>query len=299
MGVDHSKAFVRITFDGIIVFCLNKRAEPDRCEMGMVSLRDHRRLLKITKINPNGSEELFHPVITLENDNDVTIDATDPIRRGVTTFQRDLPSDPFDRIADTGDPEDFRWVMDIQGPLMHGNAASMRRDYRCQPKINIPHGIFYTHSKTAHQYSRIPLEGSINTGTQPLGKLADKIGADLVCDPLKGKVTVKVRGLNPIPDLIPDGLQTRYRIDITNLCTDGSPKTSDFPHYYEVVSDIDGIKFDLKDQKVLGFPGQTKTLVDFLTELGLPVPEGFEKFGANGPPQVCNVAFMSSTNTIP
>ena len=297
MGLDHSNAFVRVTFDGIIIFCLNKRAEPDRCEMGMVSLQDHERLLKITKINPNGSEELVPPVYSLGDDDNVIIEAIEPTPPGVTPFRRDLSSDPFDPIADTGDPEDFRWILDLQGALMHGNAASMRRDYKCRPKISIPHGIFYTHSKTAHQYFRRPKEGSINTGTQPLGKLADKVGADIVCDPIKGKVKVKIKEKEI--ELKTDGLLTRYRIDITNLCRESCGMTSDFVHYYNVVSDIDDIKFDLYNQKLLGAPGQTKTLVEFLRERDLPVPAGFEKFGANGPPQVCNVGFMGLTNTLP
>lgn len=297
MGLDHSNAFVRVTFDGIIIFCLNKRAEPHRCEMGMVYRQDHERLLKITKINPNGSEEPY-PVYRLNNNSHVVIETINPTSPGATTFERNLPSDPFDRIADTGDPEDFRWIIDLQGPLMHGNAASMRHDYTCQPKISIPHGIFYTHSKTAHQFFRRPLEGSVNTGTLPLGKLADRVGADIVCHPLEGKVIVKINGVDPVT-LESDGLKTRYRIDVTNLCRDSGGTASDFPIYYDVVSDIDSIKFDLYDQTPYNAKAHTTTLDKFLMARNLPVPEGFARFGANGPPQVCNVGFMGLTNTLP
>ncbi len=297
MGVDHSKAFVRVTFDGIIIFCLNKRADPNRCEMGMVSLQDHQRLLTITKIKADGDEELVPPVHPLGDDDHVMIEAVEATPLGVTTFTRDLPTDPFDRTADTGDPEDFRWVLDLQGSLMHGNAASMKHDYKCKPKINIPHGIFYTHSKSAHKYFRRPMVGSINTGIQPLGKMADKVGADIVVDPIKGMVKVKIKDDEIV--LKSDGLLTRYRIDITNLCRVGCGTTSDFTHYYDVVSDIDDIKFDVYELKLKGAADETKTMVQFLTELNLPIPPGFDAFGANGPPQVCNVGFMGLTNTLP
>ena len=141
------------------------------------------------------------------------------------------------------------------------------------------------------------------TGIIPLGKLADKLGADIVCDPLRGRVSLKIGEEDPI-ELGSDGLHTRYRIDVTNLCDPKLPKcpaTSDFTHYYTVASDIDNIEFDLHYEKPQATPGNTKTLAKFLEEQGFKgaLPLGFELLGSNGPPQVCNVGFFGQTNTIP
>jgi hypothetical protein len=305
MGLDHSNAFVRLTFDGLITFCLNRRAEPDSCEMGMVHVADHKRRLVVTRIKPNGVEELAYGPFDLNNDNEVSIDTENPTEPGVRIFKADSDNYLFNRIADSGDPEDFRWVLDLQGELLHGGALTLRRnsdEYRCRPRIFIRHGIFYTHSKTPQQYFRYPLTGQ--TGIVRLGKLADKVGADIVCDPIRGNVTVEVKNKQTFNLPADDGLKTRYRIDISNLCdpsVPNCPATSDFPHYYTVASDIDGIKFDLQYESLREAVGNTKSLSEFLHEKGFkgPLPPGFEKLGSNGPPQVCNVTFLSMTNTIP
>lgn len=307
MGLDHSNAFVRLTFDGLIAFCMNRRAEPDSCEMGMVHVEDHKRLLVVTKINPNGTEQLHEGPFELDSDNDVIIATENPTEPGARVFEPDLHASGFNRTEDTGDQEDFRWVLDLQGPLLHGGDLALRREdkaYKCRPRIFISDGIFYTHSKTPHKYFRYPRKGSTaSTGIVPLGKLADKVGADIVCHPLRGRVIVKIGKKKPI-ELESDGLQTRYRIDITNLCDPKHPKcpaTSDFTHYYDVASDIDNIQFDLHYQKLKDTPGNPKTLAEFLEGQGFTgaLPPGFELLGSNGPPQVCNVGFFGKTNTIP
>jgi hypothetical protein len=122
-----------------------------------------------------------------------------------------------------------------------------------------------------------------------------------VCHPIYGKVIVKIEGIRTIT-LESDGLKTRYRIDVQNLCRTGRVIASDFPHYYKIAKDLDGIEFDLIYQVLTGAPGITRSLEDCVRErsgFSISLPEGFEKFGANGPPQVCNVTFMGETNTIP
>lgn len=307
MGLDHSNAFVRVTFDGLIAFCINERADPNSCEMGMVHVENHKRLLVVIRINPNGTEEVHEGPFELDSDNDIFIVTEKATNPGAHVFEPDLLASGFDRLGDKGDPEDFRWVMDLQGPLLHEENLTLNREdekYKCRPRIFISDGIFYTHSKTPHKYFRFPREGNpTGTGVVRMGKLADKVGADIVCDPLEGIVTVKIGEKKNI-ELKSDGLQTRYRIDVTNLCDPKVPKcpaTSDFTHYYDVASDIDGIEFDLQYEKVKGTPGNPKPLSDFLKEKGFngPLPAGFEELGSNGPPQVCNVGFFGKTNTIP
>lgn len=304
MGLDHSNAFVRLTFDGLMVFCLNRRAEPDSCEMGMVAVRDHKRRLVVTIIRPNGVEETYKGPYDLDDDNEVSIETVNPTEPGARTFPSDPDYQSFDRLGDTEDPEDFRWVLDLQGPLLHGDALTLRRDeeYRCRPRIFIPHGIFYTHSKTPQRYTRYPRRGQ--TGYVPLGKLADKVGADIVCDPLHGQVIVRIRDVETFTLDSNDDLKTRYRIDISNLCDPEQPNCpteSDFPNYYKVASDVDHIEFDLVYETSRSAAGNTRSLTDFLRERGLngPFPDRFENLGSNGPPQVCNVTFLSRTNTIP
>ena len=48
MGLDHSNAFVRLIFDGLIGFCFCRRGDYD-CQMGMVQAPDHTRRLNDAK----------------------------------------------------------------------------------------------------------------------------------------------------------------------------------------------------------------------------------------------------------
>ncbi|HLM57627.1 MAG TPA: hypothetical protein VK422_16085 [Pyrinomonadaceae bacterium] len=301
MGLDHSKAFVRLRFDGLITFCLNRRVEPHSCEMGMVRVEDHRRLLVITRINPNGTEEVSHGPFELNANNEVIIEAIRPEEPGARLFQT-TPADAFNAADDAGDPEDYRWIIDLQGEKFHGRALKLKRgdeSERCRPRIFIPHGTFYTYSKTPHQYMRYPSKG--NTRPLNIGKIADRVGADIVTDPVLGKVTVQIKDMEPIT-LSADGLKTRYWIDITNLCAPDCAARSDFKHYYRVADDEDEIEFDVRWLQLKGTPGADKSIKEFIREetgREMELPEEFERFRSNGPPQVCNVTFLGESNTIP
>jgi len=301
MGLDHSNAFVTLRFDGLITFCINRREDPNSCVMGMVQDEDHERRLTVTRINPNGTEEVIRGPYPLSNRNEVIIETVEPVQPGARLYSPPPELYAFDAAADVGDPEDSRWILDLQGEKFHGGELRLKRgeeNYLCRPRIFIPHGTFYTYSKTPHQYMRYARRGT----TQPLliGKVADKVGADIVCNPVSGKVVVDINAIANFT-LDADGLRTRYRIDITNLCRPDCAETSDFPLYYRVAADNDGIEFDVRPLLLKNAPGVTKTIEEFIEERTgrrLSLPE-FEKFGSNGPPQVCNLAFLSQTNTIP
>ena len=306
MGLDHSNAFVRLVFDGLIAFCFNKR-ELNRCELGMVQVDDHTRKITIFRINPNSSEVVIFGPQELANNNEIIIEAAEPVERGAFPYPRTAEGYQFDRVADKGDPEDFRWIIDLQGEEFHGPELKLKRaddeENLLRPRIYVPHGIFYTYQKTCDKYIRLPRKGQ--TAERPLGKLADKIGADLVCTP-GSNVIVKIADITT-QTLSPTIAGFRYRIEITNLCASdpsGLPviRKSDFPNYYKVAADNDGIQFDLKQTYAPGDLRGTTPLAEFLRDK--PGQESVlaaftETLSVNGPPQVCNGTFLSETNKIP
>lgn len=305
MGLDHSTAFVRLVFDGLIAFCFNKR-ELNRCELGMVQVDDHKRKITIFRINPNSSEVISFGPQELTSKNEIIIEAANPVESGAFPYPRVAEGAPFDRVADKGDPEDFRWIIDLQGNEFHGSELKLKHsddeEDLLRPRIYVPHGIFYTYQKTCEQYFRRPRKG--NTAEKFLGKLADKIGADLVCNP-GTDVIVKIADITT-QTLSPTDAGFRYRIEITNLCDsdpNGIPviKKSDFPNYYKVAVDNDGIQFDLKQLFSPGDPRGKTPLAEFLQ--GRPIHESLSvaftnNLSVDGPPQVCNGVFLSGTNKI-
>jgi hypothetical protein len=307
MGLDHSNAFVRISFDGLIGFCLCRR-DDYRCEMGMVQAEDHEPLISVDRVNPNGT---LTPKLTdypLTRASDISIVVTDPIRLGSTTFPETFAGHTFDRLRDVGDPEDFRWIMDLQGEDFHGPHLRLKRggggDTLLRPRITVPSAIFYTQDKTPTRFRRF--RHPEDPGQRPIGKLADRVGADILCHPdAKGQklVTVKIAGKDDLPLYrnTKEGRGFRYAIKITNLCRrPGSGKPlcgdqSDFPSYYKVAEDEDGIQYDLGTMHPDGDPDGINPITHF-NERHFPE---FANFKSNGPPQNCVIGFFGLANSIP
>ena len=131
-----------------------------------------------------------------------------------------------------------------------------------------------------------------------IGKIGDRLGADIVCGPEGGHVKVTI-GSKPTFTLLRDstsGKGFRYWIEITNLCrlddTTGPTcaGTSDFVQYYLATADDGGTEFDLE---VVYPPGDPR---------GINPLEGsteFKGFRSNGAPQVCNLIFMGESTSLP
>jgi hypothetical protein len=303
MGLDHSQAFVRISFDGLIGFCICRR-DDYRCEMGMVQAEDHDPLMSITMIHPNGTKTRIFKDRRLLRHEPIRIEALTPVKKGVSIFKGSV----FDAPADHGDPEDFRWVMDLQGDLFHKEHLKLKQgtgDELLRPKITIPHGIFYTQDKTAVQFERFKLP---NQNPVPIGKVADRVGADILSNFEKdneGKDNKIVRVTigeweTLLKFKIDETMGYTYKIRITNLCRRSGggpscPDESDFTQYYKVATDDDDIKYDVKPIFPQGDPRGKKDIPDFDDK---NFPE-FRGFRSNGPPQSCASSFFGKANFIP
>jgi hypothetical protein len=315
MGIDHSDAFVRLSFSGLIAFCFSKR-EDSRCEMGMVQADDHEPLLRIIRRNPNGSTTIV-PTPPLDRLKPILIVAKRPVEIGATTFPQTQDASVFDRISGRGDPEDFRWITDLQGEDFHGAELKLKRgggeETRLRPKIIIPRATFYTLEKTEYQYRRVKFKG--NTPDQPIGRIANFVGADIKClpapqndpelEPGQKLVTVTIGDDEPIKLFrnTDQGKGFRYVIEFSNVCrrpeVSGAhcPERSDFPLYYKVAEDNDGIQFDLSDMHDPSDLIGTHPIPAFFPE-STSFPQ-FVGFRANGSPEVCAPTFLSRTNSIP
>jgi hypothetical protein len=306
MGLDHSNAFVRLSFDGLIGFCFCRR-EDYSCQMGMVQVPDHEPLISLNRINPNGT--LF-PMLTdypLTPENEISLVVRDPVRTESTTFPESYAGTIFDRLSDTGDPEDFRWIMNLQGEDFHGEHLRLKRggsgDTLLRPRITVPSAIFYTLEKTPVKFRRF--RHPEDPRSRPIGKIADQVGADILCRPDEhGQklVTLKIGGTGrALYRNTEEGRGFRYAIKITNLCRrvgTGEPlcgDQSDFPHYYKVAQDDDDIKFDLGTMHPPGDP-DGRTVISQFNESYFPEFRGFR---SDGPPQVCSVGFFGLANKIP
>ena len=300
MGLDHSLAFVSVFFDGLIGFCICRR-EDYRCEMGMVPAPDHEPLLSIERISTDGSIKWILKDQGLGPEDDVSIVADHPVREGVSKFE----GTTWDPVGDLGDPEDFRWVMDLQGGRFHEEHLRLKQGTGAtflRPRITVPHAILYTKLKTQVPFRRFRRPDRLPK--VPIGKIADIIGADIQCNfhEKQKKVDVTIGTQTPYPLLFKteEGDGFHYNIYITNLCRkSGTPRCppgqSDFPHYYKVATDADGIEFDLEPIYPPGHPKGKDLITDFGPD-NFPELQGFF---SDGPPEICSVAFFGRANSIP
>ena len=302
MPLDHSRANVTISLAGLALSCINQDMR-NRCEVGIIRCDRHRPLLDIQRIEmePGTRVPLRSCLIphALNLDEDILIrvvypnaEATANSKRGVSTYTRR----EFDRKSDTGDPDDFRWVPDLEGPEFHNVKLSIADRSKLQPTIFLSDGVLYNRQKTEEVFVRTSTR---EKQTPRLGKLGHGMGADITCG--AGGVVVLSNcspdgSLEPGYSLqLPQSDHVKYLITIENLCQapfesdDGSAIESqgtDFRLFYQVLKDPKGRQFDLRRTVETGC---SKSPTEALREL--------EDFVLDGYPECCLVAFLSRTQT--
>jgi hypothetical protein len=237
--LEHSKAFVTVTFDGLMVLSFNDKRQ---AEVRVLKNEHHKLSMEIREISPNGVSTSEYPINGVE---DLWIGATNQATKGVTVYTN--PQVPFNREKDQGDPEDFRWILDMEGSELHKTKLSITHPEKLTPTLHFTHGVFYTGELTEQRVSRIER----NTNKQPkmLGKVPEKIAADIYLDENASGVALSAEGNGAAPLMLNRKPGTRYEIVVKNL-----PHTpmqcrpqgqSHFSYYYEAINDRSGKQFDL------------------------------------------------------
>src|SRR5689334_7851441 len=251
MPLDHSKANAIISVAGLALSCINA-LKRNRCEIGILRCDRHKPLLDIQKIelDPDSRQPVRSSLIahSLSLDEDIFIDVEYPdtddtahCASGVTTYMRR----EFDRLDDTGDEEDFRWIADLEGPEFHNHKLKLNHRYKLNPTIFISEGILYTREKTDNAFARVPVKG--RSSSIALGKFAYGLNTDITC-PDGSKIVLSNRADSQSPERrrccsvrLPQNDCVQYLITIENHCKlADEAEGTDFRLFYEVVKDSEG-----------------------------------------------------------
>ncbi len=299
MSLDHAKATVTISVAGIALTCINK-LEGNRCEIGMLRCDRHTPLLDIQRIelDPETRTPISSSLIphSLNLNEDLLINVVYPeaggggpcFPRGTSTYLRR----EFDRLDDTGDDEDFRWIPDLEGPEFHGRKLKINHKSKLQPTIFLTEGILYARHKSDERFARYSVKGRASQAA--LGKLAGVIGADITCED-GGEIVLSNVSRGAIREdgsrcsvRLPKEDCSRYMITIENHCklADESEGT-DFRLFYEVLKDPTGKEFDLRRMVQTGCHVKAEE-----------APDGREDFSLDGSPQNCTAAQLGQTETL-
>jgi hypothetical protein len=247
MCLDHSEATGRITFAGLFVFCFN---ETEQCEVGILRHETHHPQLIILEIGPDNIPRAREHNFNLNND--LTIEAIHPLKGGAKPYLQ--PG--FNRPKNDGDPEDFKWLTDLEGEEFHDCRLDIKlqrageRPEALRSLLYINHGDFYSYLKSTELYVRVPYQKP--SPEVFLGKTSHIVGVDISCSDegrsgvlLKDKTTGDELFLSKFRD--EDDEILRYEIIFNNLClTPTSVSESDFVLYYQLLSAPDNVMFDLR-----------------------------------------------------
>lgn len=285
MPLDHTKANVTISLAGIGISRPHKR---NQYEIAFLKCDRHNLVLDIEEIeldpvtrSPLRSCLKPH---SLRLDEDISIDVVYPDHGGSLQFQRGVSTymgGEFDRLRDKGDAEDFRWIVDLEGPEFHNRKLRVKNLSELMPTVFISNGILYTKQKTDEAFARISVHGK--PSPVALGKFAHGINADITC-PKGGKVILSNRSDNEWPECgdrhsvsLPQSDVIKYRITIENHCDSfDESEGTDFRLFYDVLEDPEEKKFDLRRIVATGCYGMPDSA---LKEQG--------DFALDGYPQKC------------
>jgi hypothetical protein len=255
MPLDHAQATVTMSIAGIAISRLYKR---NQYEIDLLRCDRHRTALDIEKIEldpvtrmPRRSSLVTH---SLNLSEDIAIDVTYPDKDGCPRFQRGVSTylgRRFDRLQDIGDPEDFRWVANLEGPEFHNQKLKVKNLSELKPTIFLSSGILYTRQKTDEAFARVSVKGK--PSPMALGRFAHGISADITC-PVGGEVILSNLSESGLAESracysvsLPQCDEVQYRITIDNHCDEADESEgTDFRLFYDVLEAPEGEKFDLR-----------------------------------------------------
>jgi hypothetical protein len=141
MPVSDTPSF-KLLFDGLLVLAVNKNK--NLCEFGVVKAPDHVLRIKVDKVDADRDRTSLPNISRdLPSEGDIRIDAPKNAKDYGVQFFGDLKR-PFLRLIGEDDPQDFRWLVDLEGKEFYNKKLALKPGFPNQ-RIIIPRGLFYTH----------------------------------------------------------------------------------------------------------------------------------------------------------
>ena len=291
--MQHENAFVSVSFEGLVVLSIN---EQQRGDVGILNAPHHTLSFEIRKISPSGVSVLNYPI---NPKYDIQLKVDNPSSPGVTTYMNNAVR--FDRKNNQGDPEDFRWVVDLEGKEFHNNQLTVANPEKFKPIFQLTHGVFY--SKKLFKDPTVRVNAGSNTRPVFLGRITDAIGADIYLDRPDSAVVLrsgakgeKVLALNREPGC-------RYEIIVKNLPDSETHSTQieregHFRYWYNAFKDPSGQKYDLQfTDRSVGLWDRGGTIPGASNFLGSAITSGpASNFGSSRFP--CDSIWVSLTKKI-
>lgn len=277
---------LKITFDGLLAVCHNQ--QQNHAEVGILStVPRHQVTITVTKSavpglapepepEPVFSATFSHPFIRLFET--LELNVSNPGNPGISFRKAETPLNRH--VADNADPapDDFRWVIDLEGEEFH-DAPMPSHNGHLKPILILKHGEFYTAEKVAQSVLR-----TRGGATETFGKIAESIGVDILLN-TGSELTFKFGGNSQAPlSFTPEwrfALEpaTDYSIKVENICPPGTlppdQAGSDLKYYYTA--------FAIPEEEQF--------------EISLPPVNPLDPDAPSAPDNLCENTFLGQTQT--
>ena len=158
-----------LSFEGL---CLDGKGQ---VEVGALRNPHHELTIEIKRISAKGTTTARYPV---DPDQDIWIEGGGGSQNRATLYQNE--SVGFSRADNKGDPQDFRWVADLEGKEFHNSKLTISQPEMLRPHLHVNGGTFYA-AQIYGQPMALTVPGDDAHWTY-LGRFADVIAADLSLD---------------------------------------------------------------------------------------------------------------------
>jgi hypothetical protein len=250
MLLNNSTPTATISFAGLLLFLINPKKE---CEVAIVQCPKHELIIDIQEITIDRNGSLLKSRVishSLSTERDIKITATQALQSGVKEHR----GAEFNRENDVGDPNDSRWLVDIDGNKFGNQKLKLRpheyveKKKSLGPYINVTNGIIYTELISNEKFVSIALHDATLL-PQFLGRVAFKVGLDIACEEGQGSVVTLSNADDPSNSQpLPWKENTRYLIKIENAClhSEESRGGTDFRFIFDAVSNSKNERFDIQ-----------------------------------------------------
>lgn len=279
--LDHDNATAIVSISGLALGCYN--ATTQNYEVAFLRHECHALKIEVKKKLPCGESKMTYEI--QDTHHRIFIDAENCVTPADPIYFIGDDYDDFDRSEINGDPEDFRWVVDFERNLNNGELVELEiaRDPEThEPLLTViemyiskPRLYTDTEKMTDGPFSLVSLgpdgEPVPNKAPEPFGLFTEGVKADITCQN-GGAVIFRVDGPQGFQVHLPHG-SSPHEITITNICppkedeNNGRDTTgdsdrldnesdklepTDFRHYYLLIKDTNGKKYDVKKPPTSG-----------------------------------------------
>ena len=264
MPLSHDDVTATVTVTGLALGCYNPSTQ--NWEVGFI--RHERHILTIEVIKQTGWRGRSRMKFELDDEHRIFINTENAIAPDTPIY---TVGEEFDRQDDTHDPEDFRWVVDLEKELNGNSQVQLRHPtvpvtemYVSKPRLYADAGRL-----AIDPYVLVDTENPGPQGTREFGLLTEGAKADIRCRP-GGAVILRVEGPQGFQIHLPHGSEP-HLIHVDNTCPEtGTEDESDFVLYYSVVQSTNQTKYDFRP----------------------------ENDGGHGEGAVCNKVFLGSRDSL-